>query len=316
MTNAISRDEIFQSGTELVSVLDFIRWSFSLFNGSDLFYGHGTDNAWDESVALVLDSLNLPADIDKGLLSGRLTSNERDRLCDRIDKRLNQRQPLAYLTNKTRFANIEFYIDERALIPRSPIAELIEQEFSPWLTEAPESILDLCTGGGCIALACAAYNPNATVDGVDISKDALEVAKINLKKLELESQVKFIESDVYSAIADKKYDLIVTNPPYVDAQDMSSLPDEFLHEPELALASGSDGLDCSRKIIEGASRHLNEGGILILEVGNSAEALMNSYPDTAFTWLDFERGGQGICMLEKSQLEALASELTRVNLAL
>jgi ribosomal protein L3 glutamine methyltransferase len=296
-----------KEGMELNTVMDFIRWCFSLFNQSDLYYGHGTTNAWDEAVALVLDSLALPSDVDKSLLNGRLTTSEKQRLCRVLDGRINRRQPLAYLTNRIQFAGIEFYIDERALIPRSPIAELIEQQFSPWLAQPPMKVLDMCTGGGCIALATAIYHPEAMVDGVDISHDALAVARLNMERLELDNQVRFIESDLYQAIPGETYDLIVTNPPYVDAQDMATIPEEYRHEPEMALASGEDGLDCARQILAGAAQHLNEGGVLIMEVGNSAPALEAAFPTVSFIWLEFERGGGGVCLLERAELLKIAS---------
>jgi len=298
----MSTQQDYSEAMQLETILDFIRYSFTELNQSDVFYGHGTDNAWDEAMSFVYDMLGLPLDIDQSLLNSRLMDCEKQRLCDGLDKRINQRIPLAYITNKTTFAGIDFYIDERALIPRSPIAELIENQFSPWVSDTPASILDMCTGGGCIALASAIHNPEAQVTGVDISEDALAVARINLDKHGLNDRVSFVQSDVYDALEDEQYDVIVTNPPYVDAEDMSNLPNEFKHEPELALESGADGLDCSRRIIAEAAAHLNDGGILVLEVGNSAPALEQAFPELPMVWIDFERGGQGICVIEKADL--------------
>lgn len=296
-----------QQGMELSTILDFVRWTFSTLNQSDIYYGHGTDNAWDEAFALVLGCLSLPPDTDTQLFQANLTSIEKETLCSALDKRINQRLPLAYITNTTQFAGIDFYIDDRALIPRSPIAELIENNFSPWFIEPPKNILDLCTGGGCIALACAMYNPDACVDGVDISSDALAVAQLNNERLGLTEQVTFHQSDLYQAVTGNRYDLILTNPPYVDQEDMDNLPTEYRHEPELALASGADGLDCAREIISHAAEHLTDDGVLILEVGNSAPALEEAYPGLEFMWLEFERGGAGVCMLQREQLLKLSN---------
>lgn len=296
----------YSEAMQLTSILDFIRFSFSELTRSESFYGHGTDNAWDEAMSFVYDMLELPQDIDQSLLACQLTESEKKRLCDGLNKRINQRVPLAYITNKTSFAGIDFYIDDRALIPRSPIAELIENQFSPWVTDTPTRILDLCTGGGCIALASAIHNPQAEVIGLDISEDALAVAEINKSNLELEERVTFKQSDVYSALRDEQFDVIVTNPPYVDAEDMSNLPEEFKHEPKLALESGNDGLDCSRIIISKAAKYLSDGGILVLEVGNSAPALEDAFPDLPMVWIEFERGGEGVCVIEKADLLNLA----------
>lgn len=299
---------------QLQSALDFIEHGHQLLLSSDVYYGHGTDNAWDEIVSLVLATLNYPDDIPQAYLEDALDNAQRELLQDRILSRIERRLPLAYITQTILFAGIDFYIDDRALIPRSPIAELIEQNFSPWLAEPPETILDLCTGGGCIALACAAYMPESLVDGVDISAEALEVARINLDRLELSDRVEFLTSDLYDAVKGKRYDLIVTNPPYVDADDMAALPSEYKHEPELALASGEDGLTCTHEILAQAAEHLTEKGILILEVGNSAPALEAAYPDVAFTWLEFERGGAGVCLLEREQLVGIGSHRASTSL--
>ena len=298
----MSTQRDYSEAMQLSTIIDFIRYSFTELAQSEVFYGHGTDNAWDEAMSLVYDLLALPVDIDQSLLRCQLTDTEKHRLCDGLDRRINQRIPLAYITQKTRFAGIDFYIDERALIPRSPVAELIENQFTPWLSEPPTRILDMCTGGGCIALAAAIHMPEAEVVGVDISTDALAVAAINLNKHQLADRVQFIESDVYQSLQGQRFDVIVSNPPYVDAHDMDNLPREFTHEPTLALESGQDGLDCSRIILAQAAEHLNDGGIVVLEVGNSAPTLEEAFPELPMVWIELERGGHGVCVIDKADL--------------
>lgn len=290
---------------ELLTVQDLLRWAATEFNRAELFFGHGTDNAWDEAIQLILPSLHLPLDSKPTILDARLTRREREMLVDRIMVRIEKRIPVAYLTNKAWFAGLEFYVDERTLVPRSPIAELIEAHFAPWVTKAPKRILDLCTGSGCIAIACAYAFPEAEVDAVDISEDALDVAEINIQGHGLEQQVFPIQSDLFSGIENEKYDLIVSNPPYVDAQDMANLPGEYKHEPELGLACGADGLDLVRNMLSQASSKLNEGGVLFVEVGNSQVHLQEAYPEIPFTWMEFEAGGHGVFVLTKAQLDTI-----------
>lgn len=290
---------------ELRTIQDLLRWATSEFNRAALFYGHGTDNAWDEATQLILPSLNLPLDSKPTIVDARLTRREREMLVERILIRIEKRIPVAYLTNKAWFAGLEFYVDERTLVPRSPFAELIEAHFAPWVKEAPKRILDLCTGSGCIAIACAYAFPEAEVDAVDISEDALDVAEINIQNHGLEQQVFPIQSDLFSAIENEKYDLIVSNPPYVDAQDMANLPDEYKHEPELGLACGADGLDLVREMLRQASSKLTEKGVLFVEVGNSQVHLQEAYPDIPFTWIEFEAGGHGVFVLSKTQLDEI-----------
>jgi len=288
---------------DLSSIQDFIRWSFSRFEESDLFYGHGTDNSWDEAVALVLQSLSLPFDTPDVILQSSLTRAEKKLLCERIGKRINNKTPVAYLTNKAIFCDSEYYVDERVLIPRSPIAELIENHFEPWVdSRQVNNILDLCTGSGCIALACGQYFPDAIIDAGDISIDCIQVAEINREKLQ-QDNVAFYQSDLFNNIPNKKYDIIVSNPPYVDADDFNEIPEEFLSEPKLGLTSGNDGLDLTIKILKQAAGYLNDNGVLVVEVGNSAAALEEYYPDVEFTWVDFERGGHGVFVLTKEQLK-------------
>ena len=297
--------------SELLTLQDMLRWTVSRFNAAGLFYGHGTDNSWDEAVQLILPTIYLPIDIPPHVLNSRLTTTERNRIVSRVVKRINERTPTAYLTNKAWFCGLEFYIDERVLVPRSPIGELIETEFQPWLTESPYRIMDLCTGSGCIAIACAHAFPEAEVDAIDISTDALEVAEQNIQDHGMEQQVFPIRSDLFRDLpSEDKYDLIVSNPPYVDQDDMNSLPVEFTHEPELGLAAGTDGLKLVRRILANAPNYMNENGILICEVGNSVVHMIEQYPNIPFTWVEFENGGHGVFMLTREQLVECADEFS------
>lgn len=293
------------AATELYTIRDYIRWAATLFASHPLFYGHGTDNAWDEAISLVLPSLQIPYEQLETVLDARLTLEEKQRLLQLIQQRCEQRIPVPYLTHQANFAGLTFYIDERALIPRSPIAELIEQKFSPWIAEEQiHRVLDLCTGSGCIAIAAAWHldNPDILVDAVDISSDALAVAEKNVTQFQLEAQVELIQSDLFTQLHGRRYDVIVSNPPYVDAAEMAALPAEYNAEPPLALAAGDDGLAIVHQILAQAPNYLTDHGILIVEVGASAEALIAAYPDLPFIWLDFERGGEGIFLLHKADL--------------
>lgn len=288
---------------ELITIRDLIRYGITLFNTESLYFGHGADNAMDEATALTLYVLKLPNDLPGHFMDARLTAEEKGDILDLFERRTAERVPAAYLTHEAWFAGHKFYVDNRVLVPRSPIAELINAEFAPWLVpDVIHDVLDLCTGGGCIAIACAYALPEADVDAVDISDDALAVARINIEKHGLEDQVNLIKSDLFSGLEDKKYDLIVTNPPYVDADEMSLLPKEFRHEPELGLASGEDGLDAIRLILRDAADHLTVNGVLIAEVGASDLALEEAFPDVPFFWFDFEHGGSGVFMLTRDQL--------------
>ncbi len=299
------REDISQ---HLVSIRDYIRWGLSEFSRAGLFFGHGTDNALDEARLLVLHALNMPFDSPDELLQSRLVPSERRRIAELLQRRIDERLPAAYLTHEAWFAGLSFYVDERVLVPRSPIAELIENGFAPWLACEPRRILDLCTGSACIGIACAYAFENAEVDVADISEDALDVAGINIARHDLQHRVNPRQSDVFDSLEGERYDLIVSNPPYVDARDLAEMPAEYHREPALGLASGDDGLDLTRRILREAAQHLEEGGLLVVEVGNSWVALEEAYPQLGFTWLEFERGGHGVFALTRDQLiEAAAS---------
>lgn len=289
---------------EMSSIRDVFRLMLTMMSESDLFYGHGTDNLWDDALALVFDTLQLPHEEQQVLLDAKLTKSEKNLLAENVKKRIEERLPTPYITNKAWFAGLPFYIDERVIVPRSPFAELIETEFSPWIDiDNVTRVLDLCTGSACIAIAAGYHMPDVMVDAVDICDDALAVAKINLKKYQVEDQVSLIQSNLFDALDGETYDIIISNPPYVDNEDMDNLPEEFKCEPVLALASGHDGLDATTIILQQAKNHLNDNGILVVEVGNSQEALMAKYPQAPFMWLDFARGGEGVFLLTKQQLE-------------
>jgi ribosomal protein L3 glutamine methyltransferase len=301
----LDNQNLVQVSHELISLRDYIRWAFSRFNAARLYYGHGTDNAWDEAVHLVLSALHLPPDLSPDLMSSKLTLVERRKLCDFISRRVTERIPTPYLTQEAWFAALPFYVDQRVIIPRSPIGELIQKRFSPWATHTKvHTILDLCTGSGCIAIACAFAFPNAQIEATDISKDALEVARINVKKYDLQDQIHLIEADLFQDLV-KKYDLIISNPPYVSTQEYITLPREYQHEPEIALKAEEGGIAFLQRILAGAVYHLNPKGILIVEVGSAQEALIHSYPDVPFLWLDFTRGGEGVFLLTQEQLEVV-----------
>ncbi len=288
----------------LKTVKDFIRWGASRFSEAKLTFGHGLSSPLDESAYLVLNALHLPVDTANTYWDGCLTSAEISTVKELLLRRIIERKPAAYLTNEGWFSGLPFFVDERVLVPRSPIAELVETQFAPWVDpDEVGSILDLCTGSGCIGIACAYAFANAEVDLADISQDAVDVANINIQRHDAEQQIQAVQSDLFESLKGKQYDIIVSNPPYVDAEDMSALTEEFMHEPELGLSSGENGLDLTVSILNQATDYLTENGILVVEVGNSQYALQQLYPDVPFHWLEFERGGDGVFLIDKHQLK-------------
>ncbi|MFT7131242.1 MAG: ribosomal protein L3 glutamine methyltransferase [Gammaproteobacteria bacterium] len=290
--------------SQLFSVRDFVRWAVSQFTKGHVYYGHGTDNALDEAFQLVLHAAGIPLGSETLLLDAKLTQEEKDHVISLVEERVKLRIPVPYLTGIAWFAGLSFKVDERVLIPRSPLGELIENGFQPWVTEnSLNRILDLCTGSGCIGIACAHYFGDSDIDLVDISPDALEVANDNIEEYELQGRVRTVESDLFDGLEGRRYGLIVSNPPYVDSDDLTSMPEEYHHEPALALSSGDDGLDITRRILKEAANFLTSDGILIVEVGNSCIALEEYFPQVPFTWIEFERGGHGVFVFTRDELE-------------
>lgn len=300
LLDTIARDQVHN---DLHSIKDYLRWAYSCFNRAEIFYGHGQDNAWGEALQLVLSALHLPLDASQELFDGRLALSEKQAVIALINARLGQRVPVAYLTNSAWFCGLEFYVDERVLIPRSPIGELIQQGFGGLLKNPPKRILDMCTGSGCIAVACAEQFPEAEVDAVDLSFEALDVAEFNIERHQLSHRVFPIQSDLFTRLPPDQYDLIVTNPPYVDQEDIDDMPEEFRHEPMLALEAGEDGLLLVKRILAQAGDYLSKNGVLICEVGNSMVHLIEQYPTVPFKWIEFKQGGDGVFALTKAQLD-------------
>ena len=287
---------------ELHTITDLVRWGAARLDGAGVTFGHGADNAVDEALALVLHAAGLRPGAPEPLFSARLTTRERRAAVDLVVRRIRERIPAPYLTGRAWFAGLELACDPRALAPRSPIAEWIERGFEPWLDpDSVERVLEIGTGGGAIAIACAMAFPGATIDAVDVSDDALALARENCAAHGVEDRVRLSRSDVYTGVRGR-YDLIVGNPPYVDAATMASLDPEYRHEPRLGLAGGADGLDCVRRILDGAGGHLRTGGVLVCEVGASRPALERAFPEAGFTWLELERGGEGVFLLTGAQL--------------
>jgi ribosomal protein L3 glutamine methyltransferase len=304
MTDRLKRTlNVEDAVAELATLRDFVRWSVSAFIEHEIHLGHGFDDPWDESMMLVLACVHLPWDIDPRVLDAKLTRAERTRVAAWVRQRVEERIPTAYITGEAWFAGLRFRADERVLIPRSPISELIEKHFEPWIEPGTVgAILDLCTGSGCIGIACAKAFPDAIVDCADLSEEALDVAEENVRINGVEGQVNLIYSDLFAALDGRSYDIIVSNPPYVDDADMAALPPEYRHEPEMALTAGQEGLDIVRRMLPKLARHLNPGGIAVVEVGNSRQALEDSYPSVPFTWLEFERGDAEVFVFTREEL--------------
>lgn len=290
--------------TELTTVRDYLRYAVSRFNAAGLFFGHGSDNAWDEAVYLTLHTLDLPLDRLDPFLDARLLAHERTALLDIYRRRCEDRLPAAYLTHEAWLGEHRFYVDERVIVPRSFIAELLHEQLAPWVEDpwALGSVLDLCTGSGCLAILAALAFPEARVDAVDLSKEAISVAQRNVEEYGLSERIEIIHSDAFASLKSRRYDLIISNPPYVNAGSVAGLPPEYLHEPELALGSGVDGLDFTRIILREAKRHLNPDGLLVVEIGHNRAALEAAYPALPFTWLDTAAGDEFVFMLHAADL--------------
>lgn len=293
-----------QARTQLQTIRDLLRFAVSRFHEAGLFFGHGSASAYDEAAYLILHALHLPLDRLEPFLDAHLTMSELEQVLRVIERRATEKIPAAYLTNEAWLGDFSFFVDKRVIVPRSFIAELLRDRLEPWI-ESPEEIrsaLDLCTGSGCLAIMLAHAFPNATIDAVDISPDALDVAKKNIAGYDLEHQVNLIRSDLFAELGERTYDLIISNPPYVSAAAMAALPEEYRHEPENALASGADGLEATRTILNDAANHLTEGGLLVVEIGHNRDTLEQAYPETAFTWLETSAGDEFVFLLKRDQL--------------
>ncbi|HEX9389764.1 MAG TPA: 50S ribosomal protein L3 N(5)-glutamine methyltransferase [Usitatibacteraceae bacterium] len=291
---------------ELLTVRDMLRFAVSRFRAANLFFGHGSDTAWDEATYLILHTLNLPLDQLEPFLDARLTGSERSAVLDIIGRRVNTRLPAAYLTHEAWLGEYRFYVDEHVIVPRSFIAELLREELAPWIadTEGVERVLDLCTGSGCLAIIAALTFPNAAVDAAELSVDALEVAKRNIRDYQLGGRVRPLFSDMFGGLKGRSYDLIVSNPPYVTAESMQALPAEYRAEPALALGSGDDGLDHVRTIIAEAPGHLNPGGLLVVEVGFNREGVEAAFPQLPLTWAETSAGNGVVFLITREELLA------------
>lgn len=289
---------------ELQTLRDLIRYGVSRFNAARIALGHGSDNAWDEAVYLVLHGLHLPPDTLDPFLDARVTANERTRVLELIDRRVTERLPAAYLTHEAWLRGHRFYVDQRVIVPRSPIAELLDQGLSPWVRNPFEvtRALDMCTGSGCLAILTALAFPNAAVDAVDVSTDALEVARRNVDEYGLQDRLALHHSNLFDALPAAAYDVIVCNPPYVNSQSMNELPDEYRHEPSLALAGGTDGMDLVRRILQAAPQYLSPEGVLVLEIGHERDHFEAAFPELEPIWLDTEEASDQILLLTREQL--------------
>ena len=293
-----------QAQNELSTLRDLMRFAVSRFNEAGVFFGHGTDNAWDEAAYLLLHTLHLPVDQLDPYMDARLTGAERSAALKIIRRRIAERLPAAYLTREAWLGDFRFYVDERVIVPRSHIAELLREQFSPWVNDpwAVGRVLDMCTGSGCLAILAAHAFPEATIDAVDLSPDALAVARINVDDYGLGERVRLVESDAFASVSGDRYDIIISNPPYVNAESMASLPEEYRREPQLALASGEDGLDFVRILLENAAQHLNPDGLLVVEIGHNKDELEQAFPKCSFVWLDTSAGDRFVFMLRRKDL--------------
>ena len=292
-----------------------IHWGADCFDKAGLAYGHGTDNALDEAASLVLHALDIGYDQPDAVLDTEISETDYARVAGLLEQRVTTRKPAAYLMEEAWFAGMPFYVDERVLVPRSPIAELIEAQFRPWIDpERVTRILDMGTGSGCIAIACATAFPGAQVDAADVSSDALDVARINTARHGVGGRVNLVESDLFSALGGRSYDIIVSNPPYVPREEAGQLAAEYQHEPAAGLIAGEDGLDIVVQMLKDAARYLASDGILVVEVGYTHAALQAQYPEVPFIWLDFENGGAGVCLLEAARLAQYQETFDRVAL--
>lgn len=288
----------------LSTVSDYLNWGIARSKEAQIYLGHGTEDLWDEVLTIVLHVLKIPQTADIEVLQQTVPQKQGEMILHLLKRRMEERLPAAYLTQEAWFAGLPFYVDQRVIIPRSPIAELIESEFQPWIkSKNVLNILDLCTGSACIAIACAKAYPHAKVDAVDICADALAVAKRNVSKHEVADQVTLIQSNMFQQLPKKTYDIIVSNPPYVGEAEFATLPPEYYHEPRKALYADDNGLRFAEEILFNAKQFLSSQGILVVEVGNSADALQERYPHVPFIWLDFERGGDGVFLLTAEQCQ-------------
>ena len=293
-----------EAKNQLQTIRDILRFAVSRFNDAQLHFGHGSASAYDEAAYLILHALHLPLDQLEPFLDARLLPAELELVLKTIERRATEKIPAAYLTKEAWLGDFRFYVDERVIVPRSFIAELLREQLAPWIEEPEEvySALDLCTGSGCLAILLAHAFPNAAIDATDISTDALQVAGKNVAQHDLEDRIDLIQSDLFAALADRRYDLIVSNPPYVNAEAMAALPEEYRHEPQNALASGEDGLEATKAILRDAANHLTDDGLLIVEIGHNRETLEQAFPNTPFTWLETSTGNEFVLLLKRDQL--------------
>jgi len=294
----------FANTSELLTLRDWLRYAVSTFTEAQLTFGHGSENAYDEAAYLILHTLHLPLDTLDPFLDANLTAQEKSTLLELLKRRVEQKIPAAYLTHEAWLGEFKFFVDERVIVPRSFIAELLHERLFPWVADADNTtaVLDLCTGSGCLAILAAAAFPNAMIDAVDLSPEALQVAQHNVADYHLQERINLIQSDLFGLLSGKKYDIIISNPPYVDAVSVATLPAEYLHEPKLALGSGSDGLDATREILKHAAEHLTPHGILIVEIGHNRDVLEAAYPELPFTWLEVSSGDEFVFLLHRNDL--------------